>query len=238
MSTRRLATFACCLLSITLAPMASALDSGAQCTATFNASWSAGTHPTDFPPGAHFSGLIGGTHRDQAVFWQPGGLATPGIKLMAETGGKSLLQGEVNTAINAGTAAAVVSGGDVNPSPGMVAVSFGIDLDFPLLTLVSMIAPSPDWFVGVHGLGLFEDGQWVNQMVVDLPPYDAGTDSGITFLSGDAPTNPPDPIAQITGHPFVGGTLLGTFTIECASALIFADSFDDGTTSAWTNSTP
>ncbi len=238
MSTRRLATFACCLLSVTIysiatAPMAAAMDSSAQCTATFDAIWSAGTHPTEFPPNAHFSGLIGGTHGDQVVFWEPAGLATPGIKLMAETGAKSLLQGEVDDAINAGTAAAVVSGGSIAVSPGSVAVDFDIDLDFPLLTLVSMIAPSPDWFVGVHGLGLFEDGQWIDQIVVDLPPYDAGTDSGITFLSGDAPTVPPEPIEQISGHPFIGGTSMGTFTIDCTSSLIFADGFGDGTTSAW-----
>ena len=30
---------------------------------TFNATWSAQTHPTEFPASAHFSGLIGMTHQ-------------------------------------------------------------------------------------------------------------------------------------------------------------------------------
>jgi hypothetical protein len=33
---------------------------------TFNATWSAQTHPNDFPPSPHFSGLIGMTHNSNA----------------------------------------------------------------------------------------------------------------------------------------------------------------------------
>ncbi len=238
MPTVRLVLFAISLLSISTSPARAAIDTTAQCTVTFDAIWSAGTHPTDFPTSAHFSGLIGGTHNLQVVFWQPAGLASPGIKLMAETGSKTLLEGEVEDAIMAGSAASVVSGGGIGVSPGIVSVSFNIDLDFPLLTLVSMIAPSPDWFVGVHDLSLFEGTRWVEEVVLDLPPYDAGTDSGISFLSTDLPTSPPGPIAQITGHPFIGGTSLGTFTVRCTSPLIFTDSFDDGTVGAWTAAVP
>ena len=46
-----------------------------------------------------------------------------------------------------------------------------------------MVAPSPDWFVGVSGLPLFENGQWVEERRIDLVPWDAGTDSGTTFES-------------------------------------------------------
>src|SRR5574339_964102 len=56
---------------------------------TFEATWDASTHPTDFPPNPHFSGLIGGTHRGTVSFWRDGGLATDGIRLMAERGRQS-----------------------------------------------------------------------------------------------------------------------------------------------------
>ncbi len=236
MSSRRFAGIS--LLAALLASVPAAADSSAQCTLEFSAVWSAGTHPTDFPPGAHFSNLIGATHGNQVVFWQSGGLASPGIKQMAETGITAQLQSEVQGAITMGTAADIVLGGGIATSPGNVSVSFDIDLGFPELTLVTMIAPSPDWFVGVHGLSLFENGLWREQTVVDLPPYDAGTDSGISFLSGNLPTNPPDPISPITGHPFVGGTSLGTFTIDCTSALLFADGFEDGTLDVWDGAVP
>ena len=184
---------------------------------TFDATWSAATHPIDFPPNPHFSGLIGGTHNDGAVFWQEGALASAGIESMAETGSKTLLTAEVQTQITAGNAGEVISGGGINPSPGSASTIFTATQNFNLATVVSMIAPSPDWFVGVSGIALFENNQWVDMVAVELRPYDAGTDSGTTYTSPNNDTNPPDPIAEITGYPFEnGGTVapLGTFTFE------------------------
>lgn len=181
----------------------------------FNATWSAETHPTDFPSNPHFSGLIGGTHSDAVTFWQEGELASPGIKSMAETGSKTLLQGEVQDAMADGDAEAVISGGGISPSPGSVSVEFTVSVEYPLATVVSMIAPSPDWFVGTSGYPLLQEGQWVDEAVVSLQPYDAGTDSGTTYTSPNQPTVPPVPIFEITGPPLeVDGMVppLGTFT--------------------------
>lgn len=124
---------------------------------TFDSTWSASTHPTDFPADAHYSGLVGGTHTSGATFWRPGSLASEGIRRMAERGAKSPLTEEVGAAITAGTAQYVLSGGDLPTSPGSVRMEFDISQTFPLVTLVTMIAPSPDWFVGVAGLPLFEN---------------------------------------------------------------------------------
>jgi len=55
---------------------------------TFNADWSAQTHPNEFPSSAHFSGLIGMTHNGNTMLFAKGGIASDGIKNMAETGGK------------------------------------------------------------------------------------------------------------------------------------------------------
>ena len=181
----------------------------------FNATWSASTHPNEFPSAPHFSGLIGGTHNAGISFWGPGQNATPGIRSMAETGGQSLLAGEVRDAIQAGSAERVIRGGGIGRSPGLVSLEFEISQDFPLVTVVSMIAPSPDWFVGVHGLSLFEAGDWVEAQTVALQPYDAGTDSGVTYTSPNARTAPPQPIRRITEPPLGNGRIanpLGTFT--------------------------
>ena len=94
-----------------------------------------------------FSILIGGTHNNQVTFWQPGQLASTGIKSMAEFGGTSDLSPEVQTAINAGTADAVILGGAIGQSPGSTSSTFTANQAFPLVTLVTMVAPSPDWFV-------------------------------------------------------------------------------------------
>ena len=206
------------------ASIASAQDSVASYDVFFDATWSATTHPgAGYPgPSAHFSPLVGGTHNDGVVFWEPGGIATTGIEVMAETGGTGPLQGEIGAAITAGTARGVVLGPPVNVSPGTALTSFTVSEDHPLITLVTMIAPSPDWFIGVHGTSLMEDGQWVDSLTVPLLAYDAGTDSGVGFFSGNANTNPQEPIFQINGGPLAGGVPLGTFTFtRKASTLLY-----------------
>ena len=76
----------------------------AEYTVTFDALWSAATHPEDFPGNPHFSGLIGGTHNDDVRFWRPGRRASDGIKAMAERGSKTPLNEEILAAKDDGTA--------------------------------------------------------------------------------------------------------------------------------------
>lgn len=194
----------------------------------FQADWSAATHPVDFPGSAHFSGLIGGTHNDVVSFWNLGGLASPGIESMAETGSKTLLTNEVQAAIGAGAAYSVVSGG-APPAPGSTNHTFDVSASHPNVTLVSMIAPSPDWFVGVSGLSLHENGEWLDGVVVDLAPYDSGTDSGTTYASANQDTDPQDPIADISnGFPFTGTPPIGTFTFNLITTPCPGDIDGDG----------
>jgi hypothetical protein len=186
---------------------------------TFEATWSAATHPDDFPPDAHFSGLVGATHDESAVLWAPGALASEGIESMAETGSKDLLIAEVEALIATGQAERVLSGPGLSRSPGVVTMdSFYVSEAFPYVTLVTMLAPSPDWFVGVTGLDLRDaNGAWREEVVVPLYVYDAGTDSGTTYTAPDEDTVPPEPIAQHTDPPFlVKGSVppVGTFTFE------------------------
>jgi hypothetical protein len=183
----------------------------------FDSTWSGDTHPVDFPRSAHFSGLIGGTHNSSVSFWRDGGMASEGIRLMAERGSKSPLSTEVQDAIGAGTAEFVLSGGALNTSPGAISMEFDVSQKFPLVTLVTMVAPSPDWFVGVSSLGLFENNDWVSSRTVTVWAYDAGTDSGASYSSADQATSPREPISRISGFPFSNnGSVapIGTFTFR------------------------
>ncbi len=202
------------LLAFLLPTLASA-QSTATYRVTFESTWSAATHPNGFPPNPHFSPLIGGVHDGTASLWTVGGLASPGMEQMAETGGTSQLRGEVNALVGQNKALAVVSGGGIANSPGSVSLTFDLTEAYPLVSLVTMVAPSPDWFVGVSGLDLLSDGGWLPERTVDLFAYDAGTDSGPTYTSPNQDTNPPEPIARIEESPFVVGSELvpaGTFT--------------------------
>lgn len=226
--------FLASLMALLAATPASSQDTNAQCMLQFDAVWSVDTHPINFPPDAHFSPLIGGNHDDQTVFWQMGSLASPGIQEVAETGATGTFTAEVNDAIDAGGAEAVISGGAVGLSPGMAQAQFEVSLEHSRITVVTMIAPSPDWFVGVNGLDLFAQGGWRSSTIVDLLPYDAGTDSGASFNSPDQPTVPAETIFQITQSPFPNGVPLGTFSIVCDSALVFTDGFESGDLGTWT----
>ena len=65
-----------------------------------------------------------------------------------------------------------------------------------------MIAPSPDWFVGINSLPLRENGEWIERIERELSPYDAGTDDGVTFQSDNANSSPQDAIQRILVSPF------------------------------------
>lgn len=184
---------------------------------TFDASWSAQSHPNDVPRTPHFSRLIGGTHQSTVKFWEAGALASEGIRLMAEQGRTTPLDLEVEAAITAGHAQRVLVGGAIDRSPDRITLEFEIGRDFSRVTLVSMLAPSPDWFVGVSGLNLIENGDWVAEKVIVLQPWDAGTDSGHTFSAADLQTVPAEPIHLINTGPLVVGASVppvGTFTFR------------------------
>lgn len=90
-----------------------------------------------------------------------------------------------------------------------------VTADYPLVSLISMLAPSPDWFVGIKGVNLCNAGKWVDSLnITSLPPWDAGTDDGDMFNSTDADSNPATNIARITkdtaNTPFMGPNVIAT----------------------------
>ena len=93
---------------------------------------------------------------------------------------------------------------------------------YPLVSFIRMIAPSPDWFIGVHDVDLCNTttGEWVDSVVRNLFPYDAGTDSGKEFSSPNVITNPQQVIHLLTNNitgSFKGDQPIkrfGTFTFE------------------------
>jgi uncharacterized repeat protein (TIGR01451 family) len=186
---------------------------------TFTNLWASSTHPTSFPGNAHWSPLVGGVHNANVTFWEPGGIASNGIEQMAETGATSTLQAEINASAHA---LASYTGSRLPPSSGSDPVllnetaeisSIVVNKDFPLVTFVTMIAPSPDWFAGVHGQSLLDnEGHWVANKVVTLYPYDAGTDSGSTYTSPNADITPHLPIVSLQGVSPFSTNPVGTLT--------------------------
>lgn len=190
--------------------------SGATYELTFNGTWGPADIDSAYPASAHFSPLIGATHQSSNAFWKSGAIASDGVKQVAELGGVSILRDELSAARSAGTTGNTVVFSNMFGLPNSQTLQFEVDFDKPYISLISMIAPSPDWFVGVSGLSLLEDGNWVESLSVDLRPYDAGTEEGIGFSLSNATTSPREPITTLSGadSPFVGGPVLGSLVFR------------------------
>ena len=52
----------------------------------FEGMWTAQSHPNGYPSNPHFSPLVGATHTYRYQFWGDMIRASPGVKIVAETG--------------------------------------------------------------------------------------------------------------------------------------------------------
>ncbi|XP_043479845.1 spondin-1-like isoform X2 [Leptopilina heterotoma] len=179
----------------------------------FEGLWSRNTHPKDFPSKAwlaRFSDVIGASHTAKYRFWSYNGNASEGLKQVAEHGSTRVLESELKDQSEHIRTIIKARGISYPNVTGKTFAVFRVDRMHHLMSLVSMIDPSPDWFVGVSGLELcLSNCTWIEHKQYNLYPYDAGTDEGITYLADDVPTIPQQSIRRITtsypndsGSPF------------------------------------
>ena len=182
------------LLTALASAAAHAQDETATYTMTFEGLWTV-DDITDvaMPPGAHFTQVIGATHNSGTTIWAAGGMASAGVEDVAELGVVSDLIGEIGQ--NANADAVVRAGSSFNRPTQTVSTTFTVKASHPLVSVLSMVAQSPDWFVGVSSLSLYDDG-WRNR-VVDLYPYDAGTENGTGWSLFNPATSPQGVITSI-----------------------------------------
>jgi hypothetical protein len=211
------------------------LFSNAQSTATydisFTSTWNAADHGT-LPSNAHWSNLVGANHNSNVTFLEMGGTATQGIENVAEAGSNAVFSSEVQAAINAGDAEQWLNQ-SFAPFAAISTATLSdivVSDDYPLLTLVSMIAPSPDWIIAVNSLNLWDapENKWKASFTVDLFPYDAGTEEGFGYSGSNAATNPRGVITNIadaSGYPF-NTEKIGTLSITFKSTTLSTDSFE------------
>ena len=165
---------------------------------TFQGAWTRTVTPGGVPGGAHFSPLIGAVHNDRVSFWAPGERASRQVERVAELGIQRDLRAlmERSPHVSEVLEKQLPGGGTASSM-----IEFEVTAEYPLVTLVTMIAPSPDWFVGTHGLSLLDaQGEWLARRQVDLFPYDAGTEEGTEFSLDNPATVPQGTIASIRGE--------------------------------------
>ncbi|XP_067292170.1 spondin-1b isoform X1 [Pseudorasbora parva] len=176
---------------------------------TFYGNWSEKVHPKDYPRRAnHWSALIGASHTRSYVLWEYGGFASEGVKQVAEYGSPVKMEEEIRqkgddvlTVIKTKAQWPAWQPLNVRAAPS---AEFSVDRVRHLMSFLTMLGPSPDWNVGLSGEDLCtRDCGWVQRMVKDLVPWDAGTDSGVTYESPNKPSNPQERIRPLTSldHP-------------------------------------
>lgn len=175
---------------------------------TFNINWNSTDFPTNYPSNAHFSRLIGWSHGANESFFKIGTFATDGIKNMAETGGTSPLDDELMELIEEGKGYKSFIGSNLDSGTGEIVLKVEVTEEYPSITLATMIAPSPDWYIAVVDINLLENSSFVDQKTVDARVYDAGTDSGVTYASPNETTNPQIPITIFVDSPLGNGVEL------------------------------
>ncbi len=182
--------------------------------------WTVSNFPFEYPEGkgstgAHFSGLIGAAHDARYALFHESVPPTLGIERLSEQGKHTPLDEEVRSAIAKGTASSLFQSGPLlDFGDSLVVATVRVDQNHPLVSIVAMIAPSPDWFAAVSNVSLFENGAWVASKTVDLYAYDSGGDDGTTFRAKDVDTSPKKPIMRArTRHFMINGRVAPVATV-------------------------
>jgi len=191
-------------------PIEVGLIGDATYTVTFTMNWNSQDFPTDYPSGAHFSKLIGWSHKTSSEFFKTGTMASAGIESMAETGATDVLQSELEAKITSSEGLQWVIGDGLSAGTGEISVDILVNAENPAVTLASMVAPSPDWYVAIVNVNLSDTNKFVDSKTITALVYDAGTDDGITYTSADADSSPKAPISLFVDAPLGDGNSLPT----------------------------
>ncbi len=193
-----------------------ATHSRAVYTVTFEGQWTTEATPDGVPSGAHFSRLVGGVHNADVVFVEDAfRTASPGIESMAETGGTTTLKAEIAAAGDNHLSVLEGANNSILATASESLTGVTLTTDHPRVTLLTMVAPSPDWFVGVSGLSMLDNlGGWRESRTVELHPFDAGTEEGTGFSTTNDDTDPHERIGSLLGKGKFSAEPIATLTFQ------------------------
>ena len=142
------------------------------------------------PGGAHFTTFVGMIHNSNAWLWKDGSKASPGMELLAEIGNGVTMLNEIDSMITARNASSLLLFVAPPTLIGNRMTSFYCNSNYAQVSFASMLGPTPDWFVGVSGINLYNKNNWVADTTVNLYAFDAGTEDGDMFGYNNPATIP------------------------------------------------
>lgn len=186
------------------------------------------------PSNPHWSPLAIATHQTANSILEMGTAASAGIESIAETGNTTAFESEVTVNTDADK---LVIGNGLNAAQGTITKSIAVSSDYPFVSLASMIAPSPDWFIAINSKNLRSGNNAINNgwkatFTVDVFPYDAGTEDGNSYSGNNTDTNPLGVITSLSNlAPFDGvnsnmSHRIGTVTFNYIDSTLSDDTFD------------
>lgn len=170
---------------------------------TIDISWSAETHPFEFPLNAHLSSFLAATHNSRYSMFRDGDTASSGLELVAENGRPSIMNAELAEAQRRKRVGSIVQIDPLRELPGQVTMTVTTTKSHPFFSFVSMIAPSPDWFTGAADVALVENDEWIETQAITLWAWDSGTDGGDTFRADNLETQPQQSIRLLATPHFL-----------------------------------
>lgn len=182
-----------------------------------------GQSTIDLPGNAHWSALVIATHKTANTFLEMGQAASLGIEQVAETGGTTTFKTEVESNSDADQ---FIQGSGLSGARGTINVNnISISEDFSFVSLASMIAPSPDWFIAINSMNLRSgnpgvNNGWKDTFSVDLFPYDAGTEDGSGYSGSNPDSNPIGVITSRSNTTPFNTKKIGTLTFTYNSSTL------------------
>lgn len=142
------------------------------------------------PDNPHTGNMFLITHNNNFKLFEVGKLASKGVSNTSMYGTLDDLFAITNGNVNIGNTVT----DRVLMAPGETSLTINADSSKPIMSFVTMIAPSSDWFTG-FSLNLMENGKWIDKKNIPLYVYVAGTDSNQGFVTEHVLRDVPNPIS-------------------------------------------
>lgn len=162
-------------------------------------------HKTVAEPG--LSPIIGIGHSNKGDFWQEGDLANLCLEEIARqaTNAQCDVMGVMNNTEGQLLVPFTMGVNRMGASPTTKLSSIvRVDREHPLITVASMIGPTPDWITGFFNKQMCGPEGWIEEMKLDGYGYGSGTDLGdkyqLGFWDGNNYTFPNPGLAPAKPH--------------------------------------
>ncbi|XP_047990964.1 spondin-2-like [Leguminivora glycinivorella] len=169
----------------------------------FEGLWSYNTHRPLYPlsntSSASFSDIVGASHNKNFNIFIIDKEASEGVKTLAEQGNTTVLELDMQEKIG-NSVRSIIKATRPRTTNAATSAIFRVNQKYHLVSIVTAILPSPDWFLGAANLELCDarnPNTWSPKITYNLYPLDAGTDKGTDFISPNDNLMPPQAIGNV-----------------------------------------